>query len=163
MVLRTGTAFSSLALSETPGEVPQRVVGGNVFALTQESSNASLIRDPGNLVVQVAKKGDLLINVNAVPTVFTPNGDQINDSAQIHFDITDLISGANVGLRIYDLSGSMVREVYRGIEQSGRFTRTWDGTDGQGNTVPPGLYIFNIDLDTDGGKAEASGLIGVAY
>lgn len=163
VVLRTGTAFSSLALSETPGEVPQRVVGGNVFALTQESSNASLIRDPGNLVVQVAKKGDLLINVNAVPTVFTPNGDQINDSAQIHFDITDLISGANVGLRIYDLSGSMVREVYRGIDQSGRFTRTWDGTDGQGNTVPPGLYIFNIDLDTDGGKAEASGLIGVAY
>jgi hypothetical protein len=163
VVLRTGTAFSSLALSETLGEVPQRVVGGNVFALTQESSNASLIRDPGNLVVQVAKKGDLLINVNAVPTVFTPNGDQINDSAQIHFDITDLISGANVGLRIYDLSGSMVREVYRGIDQSGRFTRTWDGTDGQGNTVPPGLYIFNIDLDTDGGKAEASGLIGVAY
>ena len=163
VVLRTGTAFSSLALSETPGEVPQRVVGGNVFALTQESANASLIRDPGNLVVQVAKKGDLLINVNAVPTVFTPNGDQINDSAQIHFDITDLISGANVGLRIYDLSGSMVREVYRGIEQSGRFTRTWDGTDGQGNTVPPGLYIFNIDLDTDGGTAEASGLIGVAY
>lgn len=163
VVLRTGTAFTSLALSETPGEVPQRVVGGNVFALTQESSNASLIRDPGNLVVQVAKKGDLLINVNAVPTVFTPNGDQINDSAQIHFDITDLISGANVGLRIYDLSGRMVREVYRGIDQSGRFTRTWDGTDGQGNTVPPGLYIFNIDLDTDGGKAEASGLIGVAY
>ena len=163
VVLRTGTAFSSLALSETPGEVPQRVVGGNVFALTQESSNASLIRDPGNLVVQVAKKGDLLINVNAVPPVFTPNGDQINDSAQIHFDITDLISGANVGLRIYDLSGSMVREVYRGIDQSGRFTRTWDGTDGQGNTVPPGLYIFNIDLDTDGGKAEANGLIGVAY
>lgn len=163
VVLRTGTAFSSLALSETPGEVPQRVVGGNVFALTQENSNASLIRDPGNLVVQVAKKGDLLINVNAVPTVFTPNGDQINDSAQIHFDITDLISGANVGLRIYDLSGRMVREVYRGIDQSGRFTRTWNGTDDQGNTVPPGLYIFNIDLDTDGGKAAASGLIGVAY
>ncbi|MXX37964.1 MAG: hypothetical protein F4Y91_02265 [Gemmatimonadetes bacterium] len=163
VVLRTGTAFSSLALSETPGEVPQRVVGGNVFALTQENANASLIRDPGNLVVQVAKKGDLLINVNAVPPVFTPNGDQINDSAQIHFDITDLISGVNVGLRIYDLSGSMVREVYRGINQSGRFTRTWDGTDGQGNTVPPGLYIFNIDLDTDGGKAGASGLIGVAY
>lgn len=163
VVLRTGTAFSPLALSETSGEVPQRVVGGNVFDLSQTSTNATLIRDPGNLVVQVAKKGDLLINVNAVPTVFTPNGDQINDSAQIHFDITDLISGANVGLRIYDLSGSMVREVYRGIDQSGRFTRTWDGTDGQGNTVPPGLYIFNIDLDTDGGKAEASGLIGVAY
>ena len=163
VVLRTGTAFSPLALSETSGEVPQRVVGGNVFDLSQASTNATLIRDPGNLVVQVAKKGDLLINVNAVPTVFTPNGDQINDSAQIHFDITDLISGANVGLRIYDLSGSMVREVYRGIDQSGRFTRTWDGTDGQGNTVPPGLYIFNIDLDTDGGKAEASGLIGVAY
>ena len=163
VVLRTGTAFSSLALSETPGEVPQRVVGGNVFDLSRESSNATLIRNPGNLVVQVAKKGDLLINVNAVPTVFTPNGDQINDNAQIHFDITDLISGANVGLRIYDLSGSMVREVYRGSDQSGRFTRTWDGTDGQGNTVPPGLYIFNIDLDTDGGKAKASGLIGVAY
>ena len=163
VVLRTGTAFSSLALSETPGEVPQRVVGGNVFDLSRESANATLIRNPGNLVVQVAKKGDLLINVNAVPAIFTPNGDQINDSARIHFDITDLISGANVGLRIYDLSGSMVREVYRGIDQSGRFTRTWDGTDGQGNTVPPGLYIFNIDLDTDGGKAEASGLIGVAY
>ena len=163
VVLRTGTAFSPLALSETPGEIPQRVVGGNAFDLSREGTNAILIRDPGNLVVQVAKKGDLLVNVSAVPSVFTPNGDRINDIAQIHFDITDLISGADVGLRIYDLSGSMVREVYRGIDQSGRFTKTWNGTDGQGNTVPPGLYIFKIDLDTDGGKAEASGPIGVAY
>ena len=165
VVLRTGTAFSSLARSDTPGEVPQRVVGGNVVALIQAGAgaNASLVRDPGNLVVQVAKKGALLININAVPSVFTPNGDQINDTAQIHFDITDLISGADVGVRIYDLSGSMVREVYRGIDQSGRFAKTWNGTDGRGKTVPPGLYIFKIDLDTDGGKAEASGLLGVAY
>ena len=163
VVLRTGTAFTTLALSETPGEIPQRVVGGNVFSLSREEANAALIRDPGSLVVQVEKKGDLLINVGAVPPVFTPNGDQINDRAQINFDITDLISGTDVGLRIYDLSGRMVREVYRGIDQSGRFARTWDGTDGRGNTVPPGLYIFKIDLDTDGGKAEASGTVAVVY
>ena len=163
VVLRTGTAFSSSARSEAPGEVPQRVVGGNVVALIQAGANASLVRDPGNLVVQVAKKGALLINIHAVPSVFTPNGDQINDMAQIHFDITDLISGADVGVRIYDLSGSMVREVYRGIDQSGRFAKTWNGTDSRGKTVPPGLYLFKIDLDTDGGKAEASGLLGVAY
>ena len=162
VVLRTGTAFTTRALSEVADEVPQRAVGGNVFALS-ESSNVALTRDPGSLVVQVAKKGDLLINIEAVPQLFTPNGDLINDSTQIQFDVTELTDNAAVELRIYDLSGRLVREIYARSEKSGRYARAWDGTDIQGNTVPPGLYIYKINLDADAGNAAASGTVAVVY
>jgi len=162
VVLRTGTAFTTRALPEIPGEVPQRAVGGNVFALSQ-SANVALIRDPGSLVVQVEEKGNLLINVQAVPQIFTPNGDLTNDTTQIQFDVTDLIGGAGVELRIYDLSGRLVREVYSGSDKSGRYARTWDGTDVLGITVPPGLYIYKIKLDADAGNAAASGTVAVVY
>jgi gliding motility-associated-like protein len=163
VVLRTGTAFSIQALAASSDDVSQRVVGGNVFDLTREGADLSLIRNPDNLVVQVEKKGDLLINVRAVPQIFTPNGDRINDTMQIHFDVTDLTSGATVKMRIYDLSGRMVREVYAGSNKSGRYVRAWDGTDSQGSTVPPGLYIFKVDLEADANSAGVSGTIAVIY
>lgn len=162
VVLRTGTEFTVQTLLEGQDEVPQRAVAGNARALSQGGGSA-VLRDPANLAVQVERKGGLLTNVGAEPRVVTPNGDRVNDTTSIRFDITDLTSGAAVEVSIYDLAGRLLRVVDSGSYASGRYTRTWDGTDGHGSPVPPGLYLFTISVDADAGGARTSGTVAVAY
>ena len=161
VVLRTGTEFSVQALSPVAGEVPQRAVPGNARALSEGSSTTLL--NPRNLSVQVERKGGLLINVGTEPAVLTPNADLVNDIISIHYDVTDLTSGASVNVKIRDLSGRLLRLVESGSFQSGRYTSIWDGTDDKGNVVPPGLYLYTISVDADAGSAETTGTVAVAY
>ena len=161
VVLRTGTEFSVQALSPVAGEVPQRAVAGNARALS-EGSRTTLL-NPRNLSVQVERKGGLLINVAADPAVLTPNADLVNDVTSIHYDVTDLTSGASVEVKIRDLSGRLLRLVESGSFQSGRYTSIWDGTDVNGKIVPPGLYLYTISVDADAGSAETTGSVAVAY
>ncbi|MEW6754883.1 MAG: FlgD immunoglobulin-like domain containing protein [Candidatus Latescibacterota bacterium] len=163
VVLRTGTAFGVQAFSSEAGSLPQRAVGGNALALSQNGAGTPLVRNPGSLVVLVQRRGGLLINAGASPRVITPNGDGVNDSAHIGFDITDLISGADVTLRIYDLAGRPVRQLDAGQYASGRYAQVWNGTDDHGDTVPPGVYVFRVEVDADAGGASTGGTVSVVY
>ena len=49
-----------------------------------------------------------------------------------------------VRLDVYDLRGRHVRTLADGPSESGRVTRTWDGTDSHGVRVPPGLYFVEL-------------------
>ena len=161
VVLRTGTAFSSRVLPEDEeNELPQVVVGGNAVEL---SEGGTLIRNPADLTVQVPIKGNLLVNITADPEIITPNGDRTNDVTRINYDITSLTGGADITVCIHDLSGRLVKEVYAGSDKSGRYSKVWDGTDAQGKVVPPGIYIFRLEIQADAGSEEASGTIAVAY
>ena len=161
VVLRTGTAFSGRALPEDPAEdFAQEVIGGNVDELTQ---GAALILNPANLTVQVPLKTKFLINAAATPRVFTPNGDLINDFTTLHYDITSLIGGALTTVRIYDLSGRLIKEAHRGSDRSGRYSARWDGTDAQENLVPPGVYIYRLAIEADARDEQLSGTLAVVY
>jgi FlgD Ig-like domain len=52
-------------------------------------------------------------------------------------------------LRIYDLSGRMVREVRTGVAPAGVNRVSWDGRDVEGNRVTPGLYFARARLGGD--------------
>ena len=121
------------------------------------------MRNAANIVVQVPIKGALLINAGATPKIFTPNGDGFNEITILDYDVTSLIGSAEVTVRIHDLSGRLVREVYTGTDKSGRYSRRWDGTDASGKAVPPGSYLFRISVDADSGTEETSGIVVVAY
>ena len=56
-----------------------------------------------------------------------------------------------------------MRKLDAGSYASGSYVRTWDGTDDRGKTVPPGLYMYRIDIDADAGSAEKSGTVAVVY
>ncbi|MCC7262828.1 MAG: gliding motility-associated C-terminal domain-containing protein, partial [Candidatus Latescibacteria bacterium] len=162
-ILRPGTAFRVRALPATPAGLPQEASGANLLALYRGEAAGSLVRDPGNLVVQVPSGGALIINAAAVPVIFTPNGDQVNDTVRLGFDLTTLTGGAEVRVRIFDLSGRLMRQVYAGSDRNGRYTRAWDGADDGGALVPPGVYIYNITVDADAGHEELSGTVAVVY
>ena len=53
----------------------------------------------------------------------------------------------------------------QGKEQSAqrRFVRVWRGVDGSGQRVPPGLYVYQVEIEADGGTARQSGAVRVVY
>ncbi|MCY3761105.1 MAG: hypothetical protein OXH50_07630, partial [Gemmatimonadetes bacterium] len=59
---------------------------------------------PGNLSVSVPITRELLVNVEAVPAVLTPNRDGVNDGALILYDITNIAEPRRVRVEVFDLS-----------------------------------------------------------
>ena len=55
-------------------------------------------------------------------------------------------------MRIYDLAGRLVHQWReRRSQVSGTYATTWAGDDQDGKTVPPGIYLLEIDVDADSG------------
>jgi hypothetical protein len=50
-------------------------------------------------------------------------------------------SAVPVTVRVYSLSGALVRELVRETVDPGEYAVGWDGTDRQGRAVPPGVYV----------------------
>lgn len=167
-VLRLGTRFAGRALNADNAVLGQGVLAGNAADLSREDMDDPDRRavgtlDPENLFVSVPITDELLVNVAAAPSVFTPNGDGVNERAAITYDITNIAHPTRVRLRIYDLSGRLIRTLYEGLDMSGRFPRFWDGRDDGDAAVPPGHYIFSVALDAGTGQEKRSGIVGVAY
>lgn len=65
-----------------------------------------------------------------------------NPSTQISFAVPD--GGANVSLRVYDLTGRLVRTLVDGPEPAGTRSVTWSGDDDRGQPVPSGTYFYRL-------------------
>ena len=88
------------------------------------------------------------------PNPFTPNGDGINDVAEVGFSLFKVYEARSLKLRIFRLDGTRVRTVaMRAL--GGRQNFAWDGRDDNGALVPPGLYLAQIEVDAD--QAGAAG------
>lgn len=55
-----------------------------------------------------------------------------------------LPAGGRVDLRIYDLSGRLVREIEAESMAAGAHEMTWDGLDGAGRATSPGIYLVRV-------------------
>ncbi|NKB67737.1 MAG: hypothetical protein GKR89_11800 [Candidatus Latescibacteria bacterium] len=165
-VLRFGTTFSGTAWNSGTDNLGQRVIGGNAADLgpTDDDLIPLGVADPSDLAVQVPLTGgDLLVNVEARPRPFSPNGDGINDRVQIHYDLTRLVGAAPIAVRVFDLAGNLVRTLFAGEQGGGSFTAQWDGADGAGQQAPPGIYLFRVDLNTDAREEAVVGIVEMAY
>ena len=135
--------------------------------------------DPGEAVgdvvsntttlVGAVKQGALLQNVAVEPSAFSPNGDGINDEVQFRFKVVKVGDDSPVEVLIHDLRGRLVRRLVeqRGLS-TGAYGMAWDGRDDEGMTVPPGVYVarLRVDTDTEGASisnAEIYRTIAVAY
>lgn len=49
-----------------------------------------------------------------------------------------------VSLKVYDVTGRVVRELLDGIADPGYHTVTWTGTDDTGNELPSGVYFYRL-------------------
>ena len=80
-----------------------------------------------------------------IPSVFglrqnVPN--PFNPVTTIAFDVPS--GGAEMSLRIYDVSGRLVRTLVDGYELEGTRSVTWDGTNDQGESLASGIYFYRM-------------------
>jgi len=64
--------------------------------------------------------------------------------ATIHYELP--VEGAAVSIRIYDVSGRLVKNLIDSMQGAGRQDLVWDGTDETGRTVTPGVYFCRAEL-----------------
>ncbi len=65
-----------------------------------------------------------------------------NPTTLIRYDLRDNVQ---VSLRIYNLLGQEVRTLVNEFQGAGSQQALWDGLDNKGNTVPSGIYIYQIE------------------
>ena len=107
-------------------------------------------------VPSVATGGALIRAVEVTPLV-TPNGDGINDEAQIRFSVAK-VESALPEVTVHDLSGRRLR-VVAAVDGG----HSWDARDEGGNLLPPGSYVCRTSLPADVGEQAAYRIINVAY
>ena len=154
-VLRYETVFTGRLLDTTrEGAIPQVI----------DSGNAAPRFAGDDLSVRVPLEGQRLVyQVSATPAVFTPNGDGINDYTTITYDLLYLTGRAPVALRLYDLARNQVAELPAAGSGSGRFQLPWDGRDTEGELLLPGVYILQVEVETDSGTERSSSVVTIAY
>ena len=150
----------------------ETVFTGRLFDTTREGALFQVISsgdaigplEGDDLSVRVPLEGqDLVYSASVTPAVFTPNGDGINDQTTISFDLLYLTDWAPVFLRVYDLAGNQMTALHVEGIQSGRHLREWDGRNALGELVPPGLYIVQVEVNTDSGMESHSIMVAIAY
>ena len=94
--------------------------------------------------------------------VVTPNGDGANDIVVAAFDLFG-VNGAPTTMEVRDLAGRRVATLLSATSQAGSYAPTWDGTDTDGELVPPGLYLVQIEVEIDLGVETQTYAVAVAY
>ncbi len=82
--------------------------------------------------------------VPRIPTVFglsqnSPN--PFHHTTHIRFQVS---APRDASLRVYDLSGSLVKTLVDGAQEPGYYTAVWDGRDQVGLEVPSGIYFYRL-------------------
>jgi hypothetical protein len=78
-----------------------------------------------------------------IPPIFTPNGDHVNDYVFFTFEYP--AGRTPVSGKIFDLSGSLVRE----ITEYATGQMKWDGKDSAGNLMESGVYVNQIQAGSE--------------
>ncbi len=152
-VLRFGTEFSSWVYNSGDADlIRQQVRPGN-----------ATFRFSGDVLgVKTPVGGELLVDVDVAPNPFTPNGDGINDALVISYKLREVSADRPVVVRLFNLAGRRVTELPPISSTSGEFRQEWDGRDGDGRMVPPGIYVYELLLDIQQ-EQNKTGLVSVAY
>ena len=110
---------------------------------------------------EVPASESLLDKVAISPKVLTPNGDGIGDHAEIRFAV--LKTDAPIAVDIYALDGRQVGSLVGGRSSDGYLVYTWNGTNDEGQRVPPGIYVCRIQIDAQAAVQNLAQIINVAY
>ena len=106
---------------------------------------------------------DVISGLRVPGGLFSPNGDGINDVMEIGYDLVRLADRVPARLRIYDLAGRRLAAIDLGHQGTGPQRVAWDGTDGSGRLLPPGLYVAEIAVESESRTFRRIRSVGLAY
>jgi len=125
-----------------------------------------------SVVVSTLVEG-ILDKVEAVPKVFTPNNDNINDFTIIGFDLAKVET--KVLVKVFSTDGTLVTTLHNDVLPPGGYISTrdmntdrtlpgyWNGQNEDGDLVPPGIYIYQVVAETDEADVMEGGTVVIAY
>ena len=136
------------------------------MALNRASSpeNPQFVDQQGTDAWRVVTTGcmeKVLLEVEADPNPFSPNGDKICDYTRFKYTVAKIAVPREVTISVFNLSGKLVWE-HKETQLTGDYEPQWDGKDNDGELVNPGLYIFRIKVKADE-TSISTGTIVVAY
>ena len=149
------TTFEGEILDSTTEALPQPIEAGDANTATATNSLRvlSAVGDSRELIEELALSS----------TVFTPNGDGINDRLTITYSLFRLPQAVATELRIYTLDGRQVAARPLGLQAAGAQRVLWDGRDQNGDILSPGLYLLGVALRTEAGGRAHLLPVGIAY
>ena len=155
---REGIEFTSFVRSSDSDEgVFQRVDTADKDAtelVDSSTARVSLMDLPGSLIQDVG-----------MASVFTPNGDGVNDQLLVYFVLLKVQEERPLEVAFYDLGGRLVGQGQSAATggKVGMQAFVWDGRGMGGQVVPPGLYLCQIKVEADDRDSELTRLVHVAY
>ena len=104
---------------------------------------------------------DLLNKITVEPRVATPNGDTMGDIAEIKFQLWNVTAEPEVWIRTLD--GRLVRKLTGSRGSDGFYVFKWDGTNQSLVLAPPGVYLAQINSNTQQDEKQITRTVGLAY
>lgn len=132
--------------------VRQRVEPGDATDRVQSSTNA----------VYLPLDGALFVNVDFGTQCITPNGDGVNETLEVDFDLVNMLEHRPIYLRVFDAAGRRVRSIEH-LAVAGPQKLVWDGMDEGGRRVVPGMYVVHLLAKGDARDQSVYRTVGVAY
>ena len=124
------------------------VYNAGVDALSQpvEPGDASAELGTNSLrVLGTAGQSDgPVVGLDFSTRVLTPNGDGVHDEVEISYALVGLPEDVPVVFKVYSLDGRQVAKRSLGAQRFGTQRVRWDGRDGEGVLLAPGLYLVEI-------------------
>ena len=144
----TGTLFSVGGLLQAFARFSDGG-GGIVWQQVDEGDATPAVEANSLVVVGLQGERELFTDFD-LPAVFSPNGDGVNDVAEFGFSVV-LVGGSRaVSVDVHDLGGRLVRRLDERRETgAGAYRFEWNGEDGRGRRVPPGVYTLRFHVDAD--------------
>ena len=139
-----------------PFEGPQPPIGGTYYAprgaawtpdrrtMYTADFDGSVIKKWTSGLKKPSNQGEFAEDENMLPKKFElyqnyPN--PFNPETIIQFQLPE---ASHVELKIFNMLGEEVRTLVNSQYQAGHHTIKWDGTDGNGNSVSNGVYLYRI-------------------
>ncbi|MDZ7269903.1 MAG: T9SS type A sorting domain-containing protein [candidate division KSB1 bacterium] len=110
--------------------------GWGIFA-QQVSKNGGL----GEVLTSAVSDNDAANQSSGIPTAFTLFPNPFGDSVQFDLKATPNIPTT---IRIYDLTGKIVRGFQGFVPQDGKLTLSWDGRNQDGKILRTGIYLIKV-------------------
>lgn len=146
LIAGDGTSDTFRSFSFTDGDTPATDV--LFYYLRQIDLNGTATRS-NVLEVLVAPTAIVEQALPLVTELAQNYPNPFNPETTIHFD---LATETSVTLRVYDMTGQVVRTLVQGSLQPGTYTQLWDGRNTAGIKVGSGVYFYELQAGSFSSK-----------
>ena len=150
--------FMKILVAQLQAQDPLAPMEGQEFAsqLAQFSSLEQLTNVNSNL--EASQAFDLAMSNSAALALIGKNVDAPGNTIDLKHGEVETLSfsldggAAEVGIDIFDSTGTKVSTVNLGAQKTGLSEYVWSGTDSSGALLPSGNYTFNITASNSAGN-----------